>query len=331
MFMNCITAVGILQEKSTVCGKSSLVISDTEFFYNTISVLACLFNGSFTLNISRCVFQGKRGRFNGISGDKKSTAAVYVKLLGSVHAFGFITDCSFHDLSHEDNGFALSFRAYRIFITGSLSVINTTFLNNENSIFVTGGFDVRIVKTTINCTYGYALIAFGPPKIVATAGDIRVFLDHCVLSNNRIGIRMAANPCLPDSKCAPSSQILVVKNSFFFGGNETRVFGDAIRFVVQLVFSLHRPPFIKGVVILENVTFHGIQNCALFVSLQKNVKGLISVKNCKFLNNSQFVYHLDERPTVNIEFKEEDPPKCLQRNHSSKFIWNNTSQIPVIF
>ena len=132
MFKNWKTAVGLLQEESTVCRKSSLVISDNEFLYNNISVLACLFNGSFTLNISRCAFQGKKGRFNGISEDKKSTAAVYVKLLGSVHAFGFIADSSFRDLSHEDNGFALSFRAYHIFITESLSVINTTFLNNEN-------------------------------------------------------------------------------------------------------------------------------------------------------------------------------------------------------
>ena len=37
-----------------------------------------------------------------------------------------------------------------------------------------------------------------------------------------------------------------------------KVFGDAIRFVVQLVCSLHRPPFIKGVVNLKNGTFQEI-------------------------------------------------------------------------
>ena len=330
-FMSCKTAVGILQEKkSKVCRKSSLVISDTEFFYNNKSVFACLFNGIFTLNISRCVFQGKKGRFNGISGDKRTTAAVFVQLFGYVHASGFIADSSFRDLSHEDNGFALLFLAYHISIAGSLSVFNTTFLNNENAISVAGGFGVRIVQTTINSTYGYALFASGPPKIVATAADIRVFLDYCLLSNNRIGIRMANIFCL-GGKCAPSSQTLVVKNSLFFGGNETKVFGDAIRFKAQMTYSLHRPPFIKGVVILDNVTFQEIQNSVLFVGLQKNVKGLIYMKNCKLLNNSQFVNHLDERPIVNIEFKEEDRPKCLERNHSSKFVWNNTFQVPVIF
>ena len=65
--------------------------------------------------------------------------------------------------------------------------------------------------------------------------------------------------------------------------------------------------------------------------MQKNVTGLINVTNCKFLNNSDFVYHLDEKPTVNIRFKEEDTPNWLSRPHNSKCLWHNKTQFPVIF
>ena len=92
-----------------------------------------------------------------------------------------------------------------------------------------------------------------------------------------------------------------------------------------------KPHFIKAMMILQNVTFQGIHNGVLYVGMQKNVKGLISIKNCRFQNNSEFVYRLDDLPTIQIEFEDEDPPKCLKRNHTSKFIWNNTFQEPVIF
>ena len=124
-----------------------------------------------------------------------------------------------------------------------------------------------------------------------------------------------------------SSQSLVVKNCLFIGGNETRDTGDAIRFQVYSDY-LYRPRFIKGKLILENVTFQELHNSALYVRMQKNVKGQVFVKGCKFVNNSALIECLSEQPTVKIEFDEEDPPKCL---NNDKLVWKNRSQIQVIF
>ena len=95
--------------------------------------------------------------------------------------------------------------------------------------------------------------------------------------------------------------------------------------------TLHRPNFIKAIVILENVTFQEFLHRVVYIKIQRNVTGLINVTNCRFLNNSEFVYRLDDRPTIRIALEKEDPPKCLNRNHNSKFFWHNKTQFPVVF
>ena len=330
---NAILANNFLTVSST--RSSSPVISDPEYLNNSESVsVVVLYKGVFALNISRCIFQGKMGRFNGTSWDKTTMAAVYVKLVNqsresTVQAVGHITDSVFRELGHENNGFALSFRAYNCLSTaGNLILCNTTFLSNENAISVTCGFDVRLSKVKVHSTYGYAFMANGPQKRKETDADLRVFLELCIFCNNKIGVRMAANICLNDVLfCMASSQSLVVKDSFFIGGNETRGMGDAIRFQVYSD-HLYRPPFIKGELILENVTFQELHNSALYVRMQKNVIGQVFVKDCKFVNNSALIERLSEQPTVKIEFDEEDPPKCL---NNDKLVWKNRSQIRVIF
>ena len=231
-----------------------------------------------------------------------------------------------------NNDFALSVKVYDHYSTGYLRLFNTTFLNNENAVFVYGGFDVRMIQVTIDSTYGYAMLSGGPPKLRPSVVGVKVFLYQCTLRNNRVGVRMAFLTCL-GLLCLPSSQELVVKNSLFLGGNETRGTGDAIRFRVMTDAKFPRPDFIEARMILENVTFQGLHNCALYVGIQRNVKGQISVRNCKFRNNSQFVSQLDERATVQIEFKDENPPKCLKKGWKKvkKLAPSKTTQTPVIF
>ena len=53
-------------------------ISDSEFWYNTYSIVVYLFNEFLNLTISRCLFQGRKGTFNVTSWDRKTTAVVYV-------------------------------------------------------------------------------------------------------------------------------------------------------------------------------------------------------------------------------------------------------------
>ena len=337
-FLNCQAAVGIRQQDSRSCRESSLIITDSEFLYNEISVFVWVFNEFFTVKISRCVFQGKVGRFHVISEDRRYNASVYIKsttLRHRVHVHGFIADSIFKELAHAYNGFALSFKVQDLFSTGNLSLLNTTFINNENSLFAYGGFDVQLTMVTIKCTYGHAITASGPPKLRATIVGLKLNLNQCILENNRMGIIMGSNPCLHDIfHCSTSEQSLVVKNSLIYGGNETQGNGIAINFQVKTRGSTIRPSFFKAVVlILENVTFQGLHNRALYVAIQKNVQGLIVVKKCTFFNNSQFVYRLASRSTVEIQFEDEDPPKSCQklRNHGRKFIWKNSSQIPVIF
>ena len=335
-FIKSSIAVDVLQKKSRIFTKSSIVVTDSEFLHNNRSVFVILFNGWFTLRISRCVFQGTKGRFNGVSGEKNLLAAVCIRYAGypanMVKTVGVITDCRFQDLGHEDNSFALLFRSYGIYDNGNLSVFNSTFLCNENAMLVVGGFHVQLRHVTINSTYGYALFGAGPSKINDTVPDLKLLLDHCTLSNNRIGIRMTTSFFPPGKRlCPPSSKILFVKHSLFVGGSETRKFGDAIRLIVAAIFSVRRPNDLKCKVTLENVTFQEFHDSVLCVQIQTNVTGLINVTNCKFLNNSDFVYHLDEKPTVNIRFKEEDTPNWLSRPHNSKCLWNNKTQFPVIF
>ena len=335
-FINSSNAVRILQKDSRLITTSSIIVTDTEFFYNKLSVSAILFKGLVTIRISRCVFQGTKGQYDKISGVKETKAAVYIKVLGypnMVYTDSSIVDSVFQDLGHENNGLALSYRSYGYFVTGSLLVFNSTFLCNENAILVKGAFYVQLRHVTINSTFGYVLLGGGPPKINARAPDVWLFLDHCTLSNNRRGINMATTRCVNvnGNVCQPSSQILVVKNSLFVGGNETQRLGDAIRLIVKAYRTLHRPNFIKAIVILENVTFQEFLHRVVYIKIQRNVTGLINVTNCRFLNNSEFVYRLDDRPTIRIALEKEDPPKCLNRNHNSKFFWQNKTQFPVVF
>ena len=338
-FIKSFVAVGVLQKESRIFLESSIVVTDSEFLFNNMSIYTFLYKGLFILRISRCVFQGRKGRFKGASGDKVTKAAVYIKYKGyptnMVSADGLISDCLFQDLGHEDNRFALSFRSSSIYGRGNLSVFNSTFLRNENSMLVAGGFSVQLRQVTINSTYGYALLGAGPTKIKDTVPDLKLFLDHCILANNRIGIRMTTFttlfPVYYPGIYPPGSKILFVKDSLFVGGSETRKFGDAIRLLVGATFSVRRPNDLKCKVTLENVTFQEFHDSVLYVEMQTNVTGLINVTNCKFLNNSDFVYHLDEKPTVNIRFKEEDTPKWLSRPHNSKCLWHNKTQFPVIF
>ena len=335
-FINSSNAVRILQKDSRVITTSSIIVTDTEFFYNKLSVSAILFKGLVTIRISRCVFQGTKGQYDKISGVKETKAAVYIKVLGypnMVYTDSSIVDSVFQDLGHENNGLALSYRSYGYFVTGSLLVFNSTFLCNENAILLKGAFYVQLRHVTINSTFGYVLLGGGPPKINARAPDVWLSLDHCTLSNNRRGINMATTRCVNvnGNVCQPSSQILVVKNSLFVGGNETQRLGDAIRLIVKAYRTLHRPNFIKAIVILENVTFQEFLHRVVYIKIQRNVTGLINVTNCRFLNNSEFVYRLDDRPTIRIALEKEDPPKCLNRSHNSKFFWHNKTQFPVVF
>ncbi|XP_068674439.1 uncharacterized protein [Montipora foliosa] len=176
-------------------------------------------------------------------------------------------------------------------------------------------------------------MASAPPKLNPSIVGIKMTLDQCVLGNNRNGIFMATQDCLTSGGyCLTGEQHLFVKNTIIVGGNETKGSGYSVNFRVQS-FDTRRPNFIQANVSLENVTFKGLHNRALSVAIQKNVRGTIWVKNCKFINNSQYVYQLDERATVDIQFLEEDPPdSCLKfPNHKSRFLWNNSHQMPVTF
>ena len=182
-----------------------------------------------------------------------------------------------------------------------------------------GGFALRFSGVTINSTYGYAMSASGPPNVLPGVKGIKVFLDKCIFANNRWGLRMATVACLRyASLCSASTQTLVVKNSLFLGGNETRGSGEVLRFGVNRYYAnLFRPLINEAIMLLENVTFQGLNQCALHASVQKNVKAFIYVKNCKFLNNSEFVY----RSAIQIEFYEEDLPKCFKPQ------WNNGTNL----
>ena len=109
-FINSSKAVRILQKDSRVITTSSIIVTDTEFFYNKLSVSAILFKGLVTIRISRCVFQGTKGQYDKISGVKETKAAVYIKVLGypnMVYTDSSIVDSVFQDLGHENNGLAL--------------------------------------------------------------------------------------------------------------------------------------------------------------------------------------------------------------------------------
>ena len=91
-FINCKTAFDMRQRPSAVCQQSSLVINNTEFLYNNYSVVAHLYNEFFLLKISRCVFEGKVGRFNVTSEDRKMRGNVYIFSEKRVHVHGIIAD-----------------------------------------------------------------------------------------------------------------------------------------------------------------------------------------------------------------------------------------------
>lgn len=344
-FMNCSYGVGVQQEKSLLPSwqKSTLAVSDSEFWYCANSITVYLSNKFFNLTISRCIFQGRKGQFNATSGDKNTTAAVYVRspLSKTVYLAVSIIDSIFRELGHENNGFALSVTIWHVLSNGSLTLSNTSFLNNENAVLVHGGFDLRLTKVTINSTYGYAFMASGPPKLKPTYPGIKVLLDECLLSSNRFGIRMSTTSCLlKHINCSTSDQTLVIRNSLFLGHEKRGFHGYAIRFAIQrptqesqqyqqLYLSLD----FEAKLLLENVTFRDLHGCALSVEVDKNVHGLMSFKNCRFLNNSQLMHRLLDRATVHIQIKDDDPPKCRERarSNSNEFIWKKNITLPVIF
>ena len=365
-FMNCQYGVHILQKESFVpsCQKSTLAVSDSEFWYNTNSIKVYLSNEFFNLTISRCLFQGRKGQFNVTSWNRNTTAAVYVRstvLKGrsKMYVDASIADSIFRELGHENNGFAFSVRIRHNLSYGNLTLSNTSFINNENAIFVHGGFGLRLTKVTINSTYGYAIAASGPPKLAPTAPTtpkINVLLDECLLADNRIGIRMSTTSCLGyNYGCSTSDQTLVVRNSLFLG-HKTRDPGYAIRFAIkrpapapsgkktqtqifhdavtmqsnqELYLSLE----FEAKILLENVTFRELHGCALSFEADKNVHGLISFTSCKFLNNSQLMHRLVDRATVHIDIKDDDPLRCREgeRSNSNEFMRKKNFTLLVIF
>ena len=171
-FVNCPYGVGRRQEESLApsCQKSTLAVSDSEFWYNTNSIEVYLFDEFFNLTISRCLFQGKKGQFNVTSEDRKTTGAVYVRStvlreLPRMYLHVSLTDSIFRELGHEDNGFAFSVRIRHYVSDGNLTLSNTSFLKNENAVFVHGG---------------YAIMANGPPKTTSTTPGINALLDECL-------------------------------------------------------------------------------------------------------------------------------------------------------
>jgi len=265
-----------------------------------------------------------------------------------------ITDSIFRELGHEDDDFAFSVRIWHHFSYGNLTLLNTSFINNENAVFVHGGFDLKLTKVTINSTYQYAITASGPPKTTPRTPGIKVLLDECLLANNRIGIRMSTTSCLVNGRnCSTSDQTLVVRNSLFLG-QKTRGFGDAIRFAIKRPTQKLRPTTqtqlsddvvtmqpdqqlylssaFEAKLLLENVTFLELHGCALFFEADKNVYGLIFFKNCKFLNNSQLMHRLVDRATVHIEIKDDDPLKCRKQEQgiNNEFMWKKNFTLPVI-
>jgi len=272
-----------------------------------------------------------------------------------------ITDSIFRELGHEDNGFAFSVRIRHDFSYRNLTLTNKSFINNQNPVFVHGGFDLKLTKVTINSTYGYAIAASGPPKTPKTAPltqGIKVLLDQSLLANNRIGIRMSTTSCLFNGYiCSTSDQPLVVRNSLFLGHN-TRGSGDAIRFAIKRPTQEPRPTTqatrpttqaqlsatmqndqglylssdFEAKLLLENVTFRELHGSALSFEADKNVHGLIFFKNCRFLNNSQLMHRLVDRATVHIEIKDDDPPKCRKQEQSInyEFMWKKNFTLPVI-
>ena len=349
-------AVGLFwnEIKYVIREKSSLVATDSKFRYNAKSILVMLPNDFFEMTVSRCLFQNAKGRFHVTNDDRSIKGAVFVRSQASsvttypIRVLVSITDSIFQDLGHKDNSFAVSVRVDNLFGDGNVSLFNTSFLNNENSVFVHGGFGVNLTHVTVHSTYGYAIMASAPPKTLIKAPGVKVFLERCVLVNNRIGIRMSTTTCLTntDAFCSTGDQTLVVKNSLILGGNETLGTGDAIRFGMSFPKQnytravlkpskeeVYLSPDFEAKLLLENVTFHGLHDYALSFSTEKNVRGLISVKNCRFLNNTQFVNRLYERGTIQIEFPNDDPPKCpraTKGNESKELVWDKKSELPVM-
>ena len=184
--------------------------------HNAKSIIVNLFNEFFSFTISRCLFQGIKGRFDVALNKGKSIGVVYVNstTLGSslrLRVVGSITDSIFRELWHKDNSYAFSVRIRQRSSDGNLTLLNTSLLNNENSLYVTGGFVLRLTKVTINSIYRYAIMASGPPKtkLLNTTSGIKVFLDDCLLADNRLGVMMATTFCF---------------RIFCFGGNQKIVF-----------------------------------------------------------------------------------------------------------
>ena len=103
-FVNCRNALVVEQAESKVCKTSSLVITDTEFLYNRISVHAYVFNNLLIAKIVRGIFQGNVRRFKVTSNNRNITGAVYIKSQTRAHIVGFITDSIYRELANDFNG-----------------------------------------------------------------------------------------------------------------------------------------------------------------------------------------------------------------------------------
>ncbi|RMX61169.1 hypothetical protein pdam_00005651, partial [Pocillopora damicornis] len=211
-------AVGVFwNEIDYVREKSSFVATDSKFRYNAKSILVKFPNDFFEMTISRCLFQDARGRFHVTNDDRSIKGAVFVRSQASpvitypIRVLVSITNSIFQDLGHKDNSFAVSVRVDNLFGDGNVSLLNTSFLNNENSVFVHGGFGVNLTYVTVHSTYGYAIMASAPPKTSIKAPGVKVFLERCVLVDNRIGIRMSTTTCLDNTAryCSTGDQTLV--------------------------------------------------------------------------------------------------------------------------
>ena len=138
--------------------KSSLVATDSKFRYNAKSILVMLPNDFFEMTVSRCLFQNAKGRFHVTNDDRSIKGAVFVRSQASsvttypIRVLVSITDSIFQDLGHKDNSFAVSVRIDNLFGDGNISLFNTSFLNNENSVFAHGGFGLNLTHVMVTST-----------------------------------------------------------------------------------------------------------------------------------------------------------------------------------
>lgn len=318
-FINCPIGVGMRQVESSsdTCQRSSLVVTDSEFWYNKKSVFVFLLNEFFSMTISRCHFQGKGVNNDTIMlGERNLTGAVEVistrpRKLKWLHVVGLISNSTFQELGFEDDSFALAIHDY--FFNGYWSLLNTSLIKNRYGIFMYGGFVLRLIKVMINSTYGNSMMLGSFPKVQPWQASLEVLLDQCILTHNIQGILMAVQTCSNGlSPCPIGEQTLVVKNSLFLDGPFIAIGTEVIKFVVK---STGLPWIQYNVKLLfQNVSFEKMKYPVLSVDIGSKVRGIILVKKCKFLNNDDSGFLLEEESSVvKMKFADNIYPKCRKR------------------